>query len=617
MPKKVSYGSLFKALRYILPYKLIALGAFASLTLGSLMNLAIPKVQQFAIDKGIMAKELRAVIIGAVLIVAFAIVRAVLTFLEGYLAAKASQGVAFDLRNDLYQKVQHLSFSYHDKAQTGQLLTRATSDVELVRQFIGMGVIQLLNGIIMMAGSLVLLFGINWRLTLMTLPVMGLVIVVFTIFARYGRPLFVLVQQKLALVNVRLQEAITGVRVVKAFTQEPFEIDRYGRTNRDLLDISLRARRIFAVTRPLIMVIANLSTVVIVWAGGYQVFAEWLSIGELVAFQSYLMLTMFPMIMLGSMMMTVAQASAGAERIMEILDAVSEVQEKPDARELPRVEGHLRFENVSFRYFAESDPVLKGVSFEAEPGETIALLGATGSGKSTVINLIPRFYDVTKGRITLDGEDIRDVTLESLRRQIGIVLQEVILFGGTIRENIAYGRTGATDEEIEEVARVAEAHEFITSYPKGYETEVGERGVTLSGGQKQRVAIARALLIDPRVLILDDSTSSVDFATEMRIQQAMERLRKGRLCFVIAQRISTVKTADKIIVLDRGEMAAMGTHEKLLSESPLYADIYYSQLQPEKGGDGPGASAAGAPSDRSGRGRPTGGSPGGRERGPK
>ena len=578
---------LFRCLRYLLPRKLLILGGLLSLTLSSLISLAIPKIMQRIIDDGITLKDLRVIIIGSGLILAATSVGAVFNYLRGLMTARLSQSVAFDLRNELYGKLQHLSFSYHDKAQTGQILTRATRDVTLVKQFLGEGVVQLFYGSIMMTGSLVLLLGINWRLSLITVPVMILVLAVFLLFTRFGRPLFVLIQAKLSSLNVRLQEVITGIWVVKAFTGEDHERKRYQLSNEEFLELNLFTRRIFAVASPLLLLIANLSTLVIIWAGGRQIMAGLLSFGELVAFQSYLMMAMFPLTVLGNMVVTMTHAFAGAERIMEILDAVSEVQEKPDARELPRVEGHLRFENVSFRYFAESDPVLKGVSFEAEPGETIALLGATGSGKSTVINLVPRFYDVTEGRITLDGEDIRDVKLESLRRQIGIVLQEVILFGGTIRENIAYGRTGATDEEIEEAARVAEAHEFITGYPKGYETEVGERGVTLSGGQKQRVAIARALLIDPRVLILDDSTSSVDFATETRIQQALERLRKGRLCLVIAQRISTVKTADKIIVLDRGEMAAMGTHEELLSESPLYADIYYTQLQPEKGVDGP------------------------------
>ncbi len=384
--------------------------------------------------------------------------------------------------------------------------------------------------------------------------------------------------------NTRLQESITGIRVVKAFAREVFEEERFAESNRDLRDINLRTGKYIASGMPLIFAMANISTLVVVWAGGYQVLANYLTIGELVAFMSYLMMSMFPMMMLGMFLVTIAQAAACATRIFEVLDASSETVEKPGAATLPPIQGKLIFENVTFRYFKAIAPVLSRVSFTALPGQTIALLGATGSGKSTVINLIPRFYDVSEGRITIDGYDIRDITLESLRRQIGIVLQEVILFGATIRENIAYGKPEATDSEIIEAARTAAAHPFIESFPESYNTVVGERGVTLSGGQKQRIAIARALLVDPRILILDDSMSSVDFKTESKIQQALERLRRERLCFVIAQRISTVKNADQIMVLDKGEIAALGNHKSLMAESPLYADIYYSQLKPETAG---------------------------------
>jgi ATP-binding cassette subfamily B protein len=379
-----------------------------------------------------------------------------------------------------------------------------------------------------------------------------------------------------------LQENLAGVRVVKAFARERWEGERFGLTNLELRGAGLRVGRMFAFVIPLIFAIANLGTLTVVWGGGYQVIADRLTIGELVAFQSYLMMTMFPMIMLGMIIMAVSQAGAGAERIFEILDTEVEVTDRPDAAELPPIQGWVGFENVTFRYFRDQEPVLKGVSFVAEPGQTVALFGATGSGKSTVINLIPRFYDVSEGRVTLDGRDVRDVTLESLRHQIGIVLQETVLFGGTIRENIAYGRPDATEEEITAAAEAAEAHDFIMSFPDGYDTAVGERGATLSGGQKQRIAIARALLVDPRILILDDSTSSVDMETEYRIQQALERLRGGRTSFVIAQRISTVQSADLVVVLDAGEIAAIGTHQELLERSPIYAEIYCSQLEDDR-----------------------------------
>ena len=570
---------LLRSLGFLALYKWEAAGAFISLVLSSAGNLVIPRLAQTVIDQGISARQVAVILWGASGIVFVALLRSLFSYLQGFLAAKASQGVAYDLRNALYAQIQSLSFSYHDRAQTGQLLTRATSDVELVRSFISMGVLQLLSALLMMIGSLALLVSTNWQLTLTTLPVMLLVLAVFGFFAGKGRPLFTLVQQRLGRLNTVLQENLAGVQVVKAFARERFEMQRFGTSSQELRDANVRVGRMFAFAIPLIFTLANLGTLAVVWGGGYQVIAGRLTIGELVAFQSYLMMTMFPMIMLGMTMVGLSQAGAGAERIFEILDAESEVKEKRDAMELPPIRGRVVFEDVTFRYFGDQQPVLKGVSFVAEPGQTVALFGATGSGKSTIINLIPRFYDVSQGRVTVDGFDVRGVTLESLRRQIGIVLQETVLFGGTIRENIAYGRPDASEEEIIAAAEAAEAHDFITGFPDGYDTAVGERGVTLSGGQKQRIAIARALLIDPRILILDDSTSSVDVETEYRIQQALDRLRSGRTSFVIAQRISTVQNADQVLVLDKGQVVAQGTHEELLQNSPIYAEIYCSQLQ--------------------------------------
>jgi ATP-binding cassette subfamily B protein len=376
-----------------------------------------------------------------------------------------------------------------------------------------------------------------------------------------------------------LQESLVGVRVVKAFAREPYEAQRYAEANQTLFDLNLVVGRLFAVGIPLIFLLANLAQMAVYWIGGTQVIAGQISVGKVVAFTNYMMMAFFPMLMLGMIITMISQAGASAERVFEILDAESEVVEKPDAVLLGDVEGRITFEHVCFRYFGSGELVLKNVDFVAEPGQTIALLGATGSGKSTVINLIPRFYDVTTGQVKIDDQDVRDVTLDSLRQQIGIVLQETTLFAGTIRENIAFGRPEATAEEVMVAAKAAEAHDFITSFPEGYETPVGERGVTLSGGQKQRIAIARALLLDPRVLILDDATSNVDYETELRIQQALDRLMAGRTSFVIAQRIATVLNADQILVLDDGEIVARGRHADLLQESPIYADIYYSQLE--------------------------------------
>jgi ATP-binding cassette subfamily B protein len=405
--------------------------------------------------------------------------------------------------------------------------------------------------------------------------------VIFAQFAARARSLFTRVQQRLSALNTVLQENLAGVRVVKAFAREPFEREQFATVNQELLAQSVQVGKMLAAAIPLLFLIANVGTLAVIWIGGLQVIGGRLTIGELVAFNNYVMMAMFPMFMLGMIMAMISQAGASAERVFEILDARSEVVETPDAVPLPPIHGRVAFERVTFRYFGRGEDVLKEVSFVAEPGQMVALLGATGSGKSTIINLIPRFYDVTDGRVTVDGHDVREVTLQSLRSQIGIVLQETTLFSGTIRENIAYGHPAASSEEIVAAAKAAEAHDFIMSFADGYDTRVGERGVTLSGGEKQRVAIARALLLNPHILILDDSTSSVDLETEYRIQQALDRLMAGRTSFVIAQRISTVLNADQILVLDGGEVVARGTHEALMRESPIYAEIYASQLQGE------------------------------------
>ncbi len=569
---------LWRALGYLKRYRLLATSTFLSLIVASGARLVIPRLTQTIIDNGIAAGRMDVVLWAAVGMIGLAIAGSVFSFLQGIFSARTAQGVAYDLRNQLYAKIQSLSFSYHDRAQTGQLLTRATSDVEMVHMFVGMGFIHLLSAILMMVGSIALLFATDWQLALIMLVLVPLTFGIFALFASKARPLFMQIQQRLADLNTVLQENLAGVRVVKAFAREPYEAQRYAHANQNLFDLNIVAGRLMATAIPLIFLIANLSLLSVYWLGGYQAIAGHLSVGRLVAFANYMMMAFFPMLMLGMIMAMISQAGASAERVFEILDAGSEVAEKPDAVELPPLQGRVAFEQVNFRYFSGGEPVLNDVSFVAEPGQTVALLGATGSGKSTIINLIPRFYDVTEGQVTVDGHDVRDVTLDSLRQQIGIVLQETTLFSGTIRENIAFGRPEAPLEEIVAAAKAAEAHDFIMSFSEQYETAVGERGVTLSGGQKQRIAIARALLLNPRILILDDATSSVDYETEYRIQQALERLMEGRTSFVIAQRIATVLNADQILVLERGEIVARGTHEELLDGSPIYAEIYYSQL---------------------------------------
>lgn len=574
--------SLRRAISYLGPYKFLAVGAIFSLFMVTAMNLVSPQLLRWVIDRGITARSPMAIVWGTAGLAVVAIARGIFNFTQSFWSEKASQSVAFDVRNELFAKIQSLSFSYHDHAQTGQLMTRATNDVELVRQFTGQALFQLLNAIIMLVGSAVVLLAMNWQLALITLLIVPIIGVILTYFTKNVRPMFEVIQGKLSQLNTILQENLAGIRVVKAFARSPFETQRFGVSNEDYKKTNFDFIRALSATFPLVFFFSNLGAVMILGFGGFQVIGNRLSVGELVAFIAYLSFLIQPLMAIGFLAGIVARASVSAERIFEVLDARNEVIDSPDAKPLPPVQGQVIFDQVRFRYVGQTINVLDGVSFTAESGQTVAILGATGSGKSTIINLIPRFYDVTEGRVLIDGHDVRDVTLDSLRSQIGIVLQETTLFSGTIRDNIAYGRPEATDEEVIAASKAAQAHDFILEQADGYRTRVGERGVGLSGGQRQRVAIARALLLDPRILILDDSTSAVDAETEYQIQQALDKLMQGRTSFVIAQRISTVRNANLILVLDKGKIAAMGTHRALMMDSPLYVEIVQSQLREDK-----------------------------------
>jgi len=600
-----------RAIRYLGHYKGLAALAYSFLFVATAAQLMVPQMVQRIIDavtNGFIARQIAQaplafqalalqrlgwtaaqlahyqndaeslLISTGLLIVALAAGRALFAFAQTYNAERVSQSVAFDLRNELFAKIQRLSFSYHDRNQTGQLMIRATDDVEKVRMFIAQGLLMTVQALVVLIAALIILFMTNAQLMLTLLPVLPLAMALFLIFGRLTQPMFIKVQQKLSRLNTLLQENLAGIKVVKAFVREPQEQARFESSAEELMQQQIQVTRLFSFLFPVVFLLMNVGQVLILYFGGKQIIYGSMTLGQWQKFSLYLMFVFFPLGMLGMIINQMAQAGASAQRIFEILDAQSEVQDKPDAVELPPVTGHVAFENVTFRYFGSGEPVLKGVSFEALPGQTIALLGATGSGKSTIINLIPRFYDVTSGAVKIDGYDVRDVSLDSLRAQIGIVLQDTTLFGGTIRDNIAFGRPEASLDEVIAAAQAAAAHDFIMSFPDGYDTVVGERGTTLSGGQKQRIAIARALLMDPRILILDDSTSSVDLATEVQIQQALARLMKGRTSFVIAQRISTVRNADLILVLDKGRIVAQGTHPELMENSPIYAEIYSSQL---------------------------------------
>ena len=625
--QRSSFKGIARAIRYLTRYKRQAVLPYIFLIIATLSQLAVPRMVRNIIDavtsgyiadqtlKGIdqMPAQLvgaalprilemtgrpssltldqlktqlqadvtnapQALVVALISIVVFALLRGVFAFLQAYWAEKNSQSVAYDLRNDLYAKIHRLSFSYHDKNQTGQLMIRATDDVEKVRLFIGQGLLQLVGALLLLSGTVIILFTSNVALAWASMPILPVAIVTFIIFASLAQPMFSKVQQKLSYLNTVLQENLAGIKVIKAFTREKEQQAKFGHAADDTMNQQISVSRLFTFMFPFIFLVANLGQAAILYLGGKQIIVGALTLGAWQEFSLYLMYLFFPIMMFGMIITQMGQAGASADRIFEILDAKSDIVDKPDAIQLPEVKGEVRFENVTFRYFGGGEPVLNNVSFEAKPGETIALLGATGSGKTTIINLLPRFYDPSEGRITIDGYDLRDVTIDSLRSQIGIVLQETTLFSGTIRENIAFGKPDATQEEIEAAAKAAAAHDFILSFPEGYDTHVGERGQTLSGGQKQRVAIARALLLNPRILILDDSTSSVDLNTEAQIQRALDTLMKGRTSFVIAQRISTVMNADKILVLDRGEIVEQGRHADLMEESAIYAEIYNSQI---------------------------------------
>jgi len=520
----------------------------------------------------------RILVTSAIAILFFAILRGVFAFLQTFTAERNSQSVAFDMRNDLFAKIQSLSFSYHDRNQTGQLMIRATDDVEKVRLFIGQGLLMAVGAIILLAGTLVILFSTNLRLTLIALPILPVALVLFMFFGSRMGPMFSRIQRRLDKVNTILQENLAGIKVVKAFTREKSEQVKFDNAADDLMDQQIYVARLFSVLFPFVILIASLGQALVLYFGGRQIIGGTLTLGQWQEFSIYLVFLFMPAAQLGMIITQMSQASASSTRIFEILDVENELNDKPDAIPIPEVKGQVKFDDVSFRYFDSGEPVLKNVDIDVKPGETVALLGATGSGKSTIINLVPRFYDPSSGSISIDGYDLRDIQIESLRTQIGIVLQETTLFAGTIRENIAYGKTEASLDDIVAAAKAAAAHNEIMSFPDGYDTKVGERGTTLSGGQKQRIAIARALLLDPRILILDDSTSSVDLVTEAEIQHALDELMVGRTSFVIAQRISTVINADQILVLDKGQIVARGNHEDLLEESEIYADIYNSQL---------------------------------------
>ena len=573
---------VLRVLGYLRTYWRSEVTAYACMLGINAMRLIRPQIIRRIVDVGIEQNQVDVLGLSVLLLMGTTIVQGILRFGEQYLTENVAQGIAYIMRNQVYRKLQSLSFSYHDRSQSGQLLARATSDVERLRRLTGRGFLSLIDSILLVIGTSVIILRMQPSLALLSLMVMPVIMVLAFRFVRRMRPMWHERQNRLAILTSRLEQNLLGVRVVRGFAQEGAEKERFGDENKRIYDVSMYLARLGAFYRPLIVLLASAATVFVLWLGGRMVIDGRLTLGALVAFNSYLLQLVGPMRRFGFIATMIGESRASADRVFEILDAKSEVEDAPGAREMPPMQGKVAFDHVSFSYVSGAE-VLSDVTFEVEPGQVVALLGPTGSGKSTITNLIPRFYDVTNGRVLVDGVDIRDVTLESLRNQIGIVLQETTLFGSTIRENLIFGRADATQEEIESVAKAAAAHDFIMGFPKGYDTEVGERGLTLSGGQRQRVAIARALLLNPRILVLDDATSSVDTETEQVIQAALARLMQGRTSFVIAQRVSTVRNADQILVIDRGRLVAQGRHDELIRESGIYAEIYHRQLRPENG----------------------------------
>jgi ATP-binding cassette subfamily B multidrug efflux pump len=593
--------SLRRMMRYMRPYKWVVIVGILTVILPVTMELIVPRLLQSVIDDGIRANNMDAIVRGSLTMVGAALVSAVATLGQGICRARLSQGMAFDMRNDLFRHIQSLPFATLDQLRTGGLMTRISSDVDIIRMFSSNGLALLMRALLMIIGSVFMILVIDWQLSLVMIACLAVACVVIYNFMRVASPLFTVVQEKLSALNTVVQENLAGTQVVKAFVRERHEIDRFESRSLDYMDQNIKAGRILALVMPTLTILTNAGIVAVIWFGGVDVMNGRLSLGELVAFNNYLMIGMAPLLLLGNIVTMSSRAEASSARVLELFDTSPQKQVGESAFQPERMGGHVVFENVSFHYdgsnshaatlsdgMATMDSqaytnVLDNVSFEAKPGQRVALLGATGSGKSTLVNLISRFYDVTDGRVLVDGVDVREWDAEALRSQIGTVMQQPILFSGTVRENVTYGKPDASLDEAITAAKIAQAHDFIMAMPDGYNSMVEARGANLSGGQKQRLAIARALLVSPSILILDDSTSAVDLDTEIKIQDALDGLMAKSTTFIIAQRINSVLDADQIMVLDGGHIIASGTHNELMQTCSIYQEIFRSQFgeQPE------------------------------------
>jgi ABC-type multidrug transport system fused ATPase/permease subunit len=609
---KANWRIALRILSLLRPHWVTAVGAIVCLLLSTGFALIVPALLAWVVDTGVKRGHLSDLLVAAGAVLLVSMLRGLSAYGQGYLGQRVSQLVAYDLRNGLYDHLQTLSFSFHDDAETGQLMSRLTADIEGVRTSLPLGYLRVVLVVVTFTAVSVILWIFDWRLALVTLLSVPVLVFLATNVARKLRPVWAGVQNEAGALSTVMQESLNGRRVVLTFVREDYEIEKFAVQNRELRNLNLAALRLSAWNQPLMLLALNVVTVLTLWVGGAAVIGHQLSLGTVVAVTQYALLLGTPVRSFGFMVTWLMRSVASGQRIFEVMDTQPEIADKPGAIALPEVAGHVRFDHVSFSYNV-GPQVLHDIDIDAQPGQVIALLGATGSGKSTILSLLPRFYDVSAGAITVDGHDIRNVRHLDLRRHIGFVLQDVFLFNATLRENIAFGVAGATEERILAASRVARLHDFALTLPDGYDTWVGERGVTLSGGQKQRVAIARTILSDPRILILDDSTSSVDMETEFLIQEALEVVMRGRTTFVVASRLRTVKRADLILVLDRGRIVERGTHESLLQANGPYRRLYDLQLREQEefesqriaaGDELPGPLATAAARDASGTSSP-------------
>ncbi len=567
----------WRLMRFVKKYWPGMLVAFLCLLLSTAFSLVVPFFLGKGIDSALNAGSRTYLYVAAGVIVGASVLRGLAGYGNQYLTQVISQRVSYDIRNELYDHLQKLSFAYHDKAQTGQLMSRATVDIEAVRMFLAMGLLSMISTVIMIVGVAVLMISVDWTLGLMTIAFVPPVAWLTIYLNRRLQPIWLRVQQLIASLGTTLQESMMGIRVVKGFSREKEESRKFSADAERLYDAQVDAARQTAFNMPTMVLVMALPVALVLWYGGRQVAAHTLTIGGVTQFILYIGMLAMPIRRIGFIVAMYSRSVSAGQRILEIFDTKSLVQEKSNATVLGRVKGEVEFDHVSFSYNSMG-AVLNNVSFKAGPGQTVALVGGSGSGKSTITNLLSRFYDVTGGRITVDGTDIRDVTLDSLRKNVSIAQQDVFLFSATVRDNIAYGVPDADMPRITEAAKAAQVHEFIMRLPDGYNTWVGERGTTLSGGEKQRMVIARAILMNPAILVLDDSTSSVDAETEHLIRLALERLIANRTTFVITHRLPLIRNADLILVLKDGEIVERGKHDELMARNGLYRQTYEAQL---------------------------------------